>query len=497
MGVPDVSWNFAGRRGMLSSMTMDENAALGRLLVDEYRRRLSRMKRLLALLLALAWLFAGPPALSAAGGASLAVGSKGQEVTALQHKLIEAGFLNGQADGKYGEATRQAVLALQRALKDKGHHLAVDGVAGPATLGLLADEEAMRPFVDFSLGASGPRVINLQNRLIDLKFLDGTADGVFGAQTLDALTAFQAHLSAHQAEGIQVNGTADAATRHYLGSGADLSGFQISAPEFFDDNQPLALGDAFLNARGCILVHCGTGQILYAKEMDKRLYPASTTKMMTLLLAVERGRLDEQVTLPKETGEVPKDSSLVPVYPGEKMSMRELLYGLMIRSGNDAANAVAVLCAGSVDKFVAQMNERARQLGMDGTSFMNPHGYHQEGHYTTARDLAVLALHGMANPDFARISSALSHDMPATSKRGVLQIRNSNQLLMPASAFYYEGAVGIKSGYTSLSGFCYAGAAVRGEESLLAVILGSRTRNRGWDDMSRLFNYGFAKLDSR
>ncbi|HPY94371.1 MAG TPA: peptidoglycan-binding domain-containing protein, partial [Clostridia bacterium] len=142
------------------------------------------MKRLLALLLALAWLFAGPPALSAAGGASLAVGSKGQEVTALQHKLIEAGFLNGQADGKYGEATRQAVLALQRALKDKGHQLAVDGVAGPATLGLLADEEAMRPFVDFSLGASGPRVINLQNRLIDLKFLDGTADGVFGNQTL-------------------------------------------------------------------------------------------------------------------------------------------------------------------------------------------------------------------------------------------------------------------------------------------------------------------------
>ncbi|NLM85834.1 MAG: hypothetical protein GX171_03975 [Clostridiales bacterium] len=449
------------------------------------------MKRLLTTLLLLALLVTS---VAAQEYPLLKVGSTGAAVTKLQERLSAAGFLTGLADGKYGEGTKNAVARAQQAIADKGHQLRVDGIAGPATQTLLFDDAVMRPFIDFSLGASGQRVIALQNRLIDLKFLDGSADGQFGKQTLEALKAFQRHLLHNKAEGITENGLADAATRHFLDPATDLRAFHILAPEFFDDSRPQNLAADYLNARAAVVVNAGNGTILFAKHLDEKLYPASTTKMMTLLLALEKGNLDQKVTLPASTGEVAKDSSLVPVYPGEAMTMRDLLYGLMLRSGNDAANAIAELCAGSLEAFVAQMNQRALELGMKNTHFMNPHGYHDSEHYSTARDLAILSLHGMSNPEFAKIASALSYDMPATQKRGVLQIINTSELLSPGSPHFFEGAVGIKSGYTSHAGFCYAGSARQGDEVVFAVIMGSRTRNRGWDDMARLFRYGFSAI---
>lgn len=451
------------------------------------------MKSFLACLLAALMLLS--PALSEAERyPTLSVGASGEEVVRLQQRLLAAGFMAGQADGRYGGGTRDAVARAQQALNQQGQALAVDGIAGQKTLELLYDDEVMRPFIDFTMGASGQRVISLQNRLIDLKYLDGIADGQFGSQTLDALKAFQAQLSAHSARGIAVNGLMDEASRYWLGSEADLAPFRIQAPEFFDDSQPESLSAQFLNAKGAILVNARTGDILFGKHIDLRLYPASTTKMMTLLLAVERGRLDETVTLPASTAEVARDSSLVPVYPGEKMSMRDLLYGLMLRSGNDAANAVAEICAGSVEAFVERMNRRAGELGMKDTHFTNPHGYHDKEHYSTAKDLAILAFHGMLNREFAAIVSSRSHEMAPTGKRGLLAIYDTAELLNPASPYYFEGAFGIKSGYTSMAGFCYVGAAGRGDKLLIAAILNSRTRNRGWDDMGRLFRYGFAKI---
>ncbi|NLX83362.1 MAG: hypothetical protein GXZ04_06070 [Clostridiales bacterium] len=455
------------------------------------------MRRLLGMLLILALTVSVCHANTQTKYETLSIGSKGEAVIRLQTRLVEAGFLTGKIDGQYGKGTQKAVYEAQQALKDKGHSLQSDGIAGQQTLGLLYDDTVMSPFIDFTLGASGQRVIALQNRLIDLKFLDGAADGRFGQQTLDALKAFQQRLKAKGAEGIEVNGLADEATREYLKPETNLSRFEIRAPEFFNDAQPLSLTDEFLNAKSCLVVNAKTGKILFAKNPQERLYPASTTKMMTLLLALEHGNLDEQHELPAITGEVPRDSSLVPVYPGEKMSLRDLLYGLMLRSGNDAANAIAVIVAGSMEQFVQRMNERAAELGMTDTHFMNPHGYHDAGHYSTARDLTILAINAMNNPEFSAISSALIYDLPPTSKRGTLQIRDTSELLNPLSSYYYEGAFGIKSGYTSAAGFCYVGAAKEGEEVLLATIMGSRTRNRGWNDMARLFHYGFAKLKEK
>jgi D-alanyl-D-alanine carboxypeptidase (penicillin-binding protein 5/6) len=422
----------------------------------------------------------------------LTLGSSGTTVLKLQHRLVAAGFLSGQTDGVYGERTRKAVLAFQQALAGQGHQLKADGIAGPVTLQLVYDEEVMRPFIDFSLGTTGQRVIVLQNRLIDLKFLEGSADGVLGDKTRDALLSFQRQLASFGADGITESGAADQATREWLT--ADLSGFSIRAPEFFNDQEPLALTDEYLNSQAGILVNAATGEVLYAKQPEIRMFPASTTKLMTLLLAVEQGGLDQVVTLPGSVSDVPRDSSLVPVYPGEKMPMRDLLHGMMLRSGNDAANAVAVLTAGSLDAFVSLMNTKAAQLGMRDTHFMNPHGYHDPEHYTTARDLVTLAMYAMRQTDVAAIASALTYDMSPTSKRGVQQVVNNNELLNPLSRHYYQGAYGIKSGYTNAAGFCYVGAARRGGDTLYAVILHSRTRSQGWADMKHLFNFGFARL---
>ncbi len=445
------------------------------------------MKRLLCLLLVLTLL---PLYALAEAPLVLQIGSGGAEVVTLQKRLIALGFLAGIADGKYGKGTATAVSKAQAALVERGHMLAVDGIAGPQTLKLLYDDSVMRDFLDLKIGSRGQRVSELQNRLYDLKFLSEPADGQFGEKTRIALENFQKALVAGGAP-VEVNGIADEATRNMLKQ--DLKDYHIQAPEFFDDSAPQSLTSDYLYAQTAILLDGYTGNVLFEKDADKRMYPASTTKIMTLVLAVEQGNLDRVVTIPKSAGEVPKDSSLVPVYPGEKMTLRDLLYGLMIRSGNDAAIAVAEAVSGSVDKFVEDMNRKAQALGMNNTHFTNPHGYHDLNHYTTARDLATLSRYAMTNNAIVRIVAATQYTLPATSKRQELLITSNTEMLNPLHPLFYPGAYGIKSGYTRAAGFCYCGAASREGHTLIAVVLFCRTRNQAWKDMARLFNYGFSK----
>ena len=167
------------------------------------------------------------------------------------------------------------------------------------------------------------------------------------------------------------------------------------------------------------------------------------------------------------------------------------MHGLMIRSGNDAANAIAELCSGSVEAFVSLMNDRAQMLGMTQTHFMNPHGYHEDEHNSTPRDLALLARNGLTDPAFCQIATCLTYTLPATSQRDELVLQNSYEILDPNIPWHIPGAAGVKSGYTSAAGFCYVGAAQRGEKTLIAVVLGVPGRNRAWQDLRRLFEYGF------
>lgn len=449
------------------------------------------MKKLMAMLLSAALALSALTMTAETAYIPLQKGASGSEVKALQQRLIDTGFLNGAADGLYGNVTLAAVKALQTYLIGQGHQVPDDGAADEATQRLLFDDIAMREFLDIRSGQRGKKVSELQAALYDMNFLADPPDGVFGPKTEAAVRAFQEALVQGGVAGAEVNGIADKATRDALAG--DLSGLGIAAPAFFDDTIPLALTEQFLYARAAAAADARTGEVLFTKDADKQMYPASVTKIMTLLVALEEGGdLGRQVKIPRAAGEVPKDSSLVPVYPGETMIFEDLLYSLMVRSGNDAANAVAVLVSGSVDKFVDAMNSKAQALGMQNTHFTNPHGYHDPAHYTTARDILTLCQAAIANADFVRIAAARAYTLPPNNRRGELPISHQYELFNPLSRHYYPGAWGIKSGYTQPAGFCYAGAAIRGDSSLIAVVLNCRTRLQAWDDLKRLFNYSLA-----
>lgn len=446
------------------------------------------MKRGMILLILCVLLF--PVSAGAQDLSPLANGSKGDAVVTLQQRLIELGLTTGKADGIYGSQTAAAVEEAQRLLKADGYDVEPTGEADERTLALLFDAEAESALLTLRVGSKGQRVSELQTRLIDLKLLTGSIDGAFGANTEAAVRAFQSRMTQLGVAGLSDDGVATPDLIELMMS--DLRQYGFQAPIYFDETAPLTLTADALYSQGCILIDAPTGEVLFESEADARLYPASTTKIMTLLLAIESGDLDRTVTIPEAAADVPKDSSLVPITVGEQMTMRDLLYGLMIRSGNDAANAVAELCAGSVSAFVDRMNVRAQSLGMSGTHFMNPHGYHDKEHYTTARDLATLARYGLTNADFCQIATCLSYTMPATSQRGPLELKNSYEIFDPASPYYISGAAGVKSGYTSYAGFCYVGAAQKSGRTLIAVVMGLPTRNRAWMDLRRLFAYGFA-----
>lgn len=258
------------------------------------------------------------------------------------------------------------------------------------------------------------------------------------------------------------------------------------------------LDETQLKSKSCILMDAATGEVLYGRAADVRRSPASTTKIMTLLIAISKSDPDEIVTVPASAGQVPLDSSVVPVYPGEKMPMRDLWYGLIFKSGNDAANAIAELVSGSVDAFVDEMNDWAHKLGMQNTHFANPHGYTDSEHYTTARDLAILTRYAMESDLFREITFSLSYTMQRTELRDALEIRHEYPITDYQSTYYYRYARGIKTGYTMKAGQCYVGSAQKDGRELIAVTLNcGTTKVDKWVDAKALFEYGFEKLSER
>jgi len=273
-----------------------------------------------------------------------------------------------------------------------------------------------------------------------------------------------------------------------------LPPFDASVPRY-DPDHPEDLTPDQLYAQSFILINQDDGRVLMEKNADVRMNPASTTKIMTLLLAVEYGNLSEVVRVPRAAEEIPKDSSVVPVTVGEEMTLTDLLYGMMLRSGNDAANAVAVLIGGSVEGFVGMMNDRARELGCTGTHFVNAHGYTADDHYTTARDLATITRTAMQNPTVRRIVGTGQYTMSPTNLRDEYVIQNSNLMVVYGSEYRYSGATGVKTGTTSAAGQCLVSSAEKNGVSLLCVSLKSTTAfvNAKWQDARRLLDFGFAQ----
>lgn len=234
------------------------------------------------------------------------------------------------------------------------------------------------------------------------------------------------------------------------------------------------------SAQAFAVMEASTGRLLYAGNADAELPMASTTKIMTTLVALENGDLDQMITVPKSC--VGVEGSSLYVKEGEEYSLRDLLYGLMLRSGNDAAETIAVGLTGSVDGFVELMNQKAAELGCTGTHFVNPHGLTAEGHYTTARDLAKITSAAMQNGTFREITGAKSWKITTGSNPRV--INNKNKML-----WEYEGANGGKTGYTSAAGRCLVSTAERDGMQLVCVVLNCSPM---FEDSKALLDEAFA-----
>ena len=274
-----------------------------------------------------------------------------------------------------------------------------------------------------------------------------------------------------------------------------LSWGAYASPDSYDAAEPENLSVDMLYAESAILIDCDSGNVLFAKDEYTRRHPASTTKIMTLLLGIESGiPMDREIVIPQAAADVPADSSLIPVYPGDRMSFGDLLTAFTLSSGNDGANAIAVLVSGSVESFVALMNSRAQQIGCLDTHFANAHGYTEANHYTTAYDLALITREAMQNDTFREIVAKTSATVHV-EERGDIYLVNKHYIMQPASEFYYEECIGVKTGSTENAGKCYVGAAKRNGATVISVVLRCPEENDRWTDTTKLFDYGWTCYD--
>ncbi len=241
-------------------------------------------------------------------------------------------------------------------------------------------------------------------------------------------------------------------------------------------------GDAIsVSAKAAILMDASEGTVLYSKNADSRLPMASTTKIMTALIALEYGNLDRSYVIPDAA--VGIEGSSIYLVRGEKLTLRELIYALMLESANDAAQAIAIIIAGSVEAFADIMNSRAEELGLDNTHFTNPHGLDHEEHYTTAYDLARLASFALKNEAFEEIVSTNKKTIPFNNGEGTRVLVNHNKMLRT-----YDGAIGVKTGFTKRCGRCLVSAAQRDGLTLVAVTLNAPD---DWRDHTAMLDWGF------
>lgn len=241
-----------------------------------------------------------------------------------------------------------------------------------------------------------------------------------------------------------------------------------------------------ISAKYAVLVEMNTGQLIAEKNGYDKASMASTTKIMTSLLLCELCDLDEEIVATKEM--VTVEGSSMGLQEGDRVHYRDLLYGMLLASGNDAANTTAISIAGSIEKFAELMNKKAKELGMTSTHFVTPSGLDDEEHYTTAYDMAKLAVYAMKNTDFAEACASKTATLEYGNPPYRRTLKNHNKLLQ-----YYEGAIGIKTGFTKKSGRCLVSCAVKDGMGVIAVTLNAPS---DWSDHATMLDYGFSQLET-
>lgn len=250
---------------------------------------------------------------------------------------------------------------------------------------------------------------------------------------------------------------------------------------FFICIKPMCVNALGLSAECACVIDAATGRVIYERNMNKQHTMASTTKIMTALVALENSPLDKVITVSKNAAGEEGTSLYLKV--GQKVTMEDLLYGLMLQSGNDAAIAIAEGVSGSVEEFANLMNKRAKEIGANNSSFKNPNGLDEEGHYTTAYDLALITKEAMKNAKFSEIVSTKSKTILDCTQT----VSNHNKMLR-----MYEGCIGVKTGFTKKSGRCLVTAAEREGVKLIAVTLNAPN---DWNDHKIMLDYGFDKTE--
>ena len=245
-----------------------------------------------------------------------------------------------------------------------------------------------------------------------------------------------------------------------------------------------------IGAQAAILMDANTGVILYSKNIHERLYPASTTKIMTALLAMENGSLDDMVEFSHEAVfSVPADGSNMGMDEGESITLEECLYGIMVASANEAANAAGEYVSGSIDDFVALMNKRAEEMGCTDTHFMNTNGLHDPEHYTSAYDLALISSYFFRNEMLCKISNTDRHHFePTPTQPDDFYKKNKHQLIN--GEIPYDGILGGKTGYTDNSRQTLVTCAEQNGMRLVCVVLKEESPDQ-FTDTAELFDYGF------
>lgn len=257
---------------------------------------------------------------------------------------------------------------------------------------------------------------------------------------------------------------------------------------------------AAVSASTVYLVNADTGTVIYQKNADQKVYPASITKLMTALLTVQKygNSLDTVVTVEKDdlTPLSGTGSSMLGLKAGEQITVRQLLYGLLVKSGNDCAMVLARAVGGNVSDFVGMMNQQAKKLGADSTHYVNPEGLQDPNHYTTAKDIYLIARNVMANDFLASVVDTPSYTIPATNVTAAVTFRNTNLLISSGSKYYLNDVKGIKTGTTGEAGACLVSMAQRKGLTYYAVVMGgtettanSQVTNTAFADTKALYQW--------
>lgn len=252
--------------------------------------------------------------------------------------------------------------------------------------------------------------------------------------------------------------------------------------------------DVLIEAEGGILVDADSGTVLYGKNIHQRYYPASITKILTALIVIERCKLDDTITFSYDAVHNVESGSTSAGYGvGDKITVREALYALLLRSANEVANALAEHCAGSREAFARLMNEKAASLGCKESHFTNPSGLNDENHYTTAYDYSLIAMAAFKNPTFVEFDSTTYYELPPNSANAEpFTIYCGHKMLKKSSGLYYPGIIGGKTGYTMTAGNTLVTCAERDNLKLITVILNGHLTH--YSDTKKLLDFGFANF---